>query len=198
MSQAPGGNNPFQATARNSPAAGATAGGAGNPAVLGPFKQDPFLVTWKKAPPPPDPFTEVQPIRIASADVEVPSTKTIEVREVADRRVSGIMSGDGVFAILEEGGESEVVKPGGTTKDGYKVISINGDSVKLERRDGNIIRTQTVQLSDAQTGPQTAGFGGQGFGGPGVGGMGGGRFGGGRFPGGGGGKGGGGGAGGAD
>jgi hypothetical protein len=138
---------------------------------------DPFNVTWRAVPPPPDPLAsgDVQPIRVASVGYTPPPEQEVTVREVPDRRVSGIMSGDGVFAIIEQNGESEVVKPGGTTKDGYRVVAINGDSVKLEKKVGNLNYTQTVQLSDVQTGGSNqfagryGGAGMAGFGGPGVG-----------------------------
>jgi hypothetical protein len=120
-------------------------------------KRDPFLVTWTKIPPPPYVFNDpnIQPLRVASADVEVPPVGDVAVREVADRRVSGIMSGDGVFAILESPGDlPEIVKPGSQTKDGYRVVSISADSLKLQRKDGNIIRTQIVPLTDQAIGGQ--------------------------------------------
>jgi len=120
---------------------------------------DPFYPTWHVIPPPPDVFTEIQPIRVAGPSVDPPPEEPVVVREVADRRVSGIMSGDGVFAIIEQNGASEVVKPGGTTADGYRVISINDDSVKLQKKEGNVLRTQVVQLSDIQTGANTQSFG---------------------------------------
>jgi hypothetical protein len=130
---------------------------------------DPFYPTWHQAPPPPDPLAagDVEPIRVASAGYTAPPEKEVTVREVPDRRVSGIMSGDGVFAIIEQNGESEVVKPGGTTKDGYRVVAINDDSVKLQKKVGNLNYTQTVQLSDVQTGgPTQAAYGRQGGFGP--------------------------------
>jgi hypothetical protein len=83
------------------------------------------------------------------------------------------MNGDGVYAILEGGNsEPEIVKPGMQTSDGYRVVSITSDAVKLERKYGNYIFTQTVPLSDVPIGgPQTAGFRprGGGIGQPGVG-----------------------------
>ena len=65
--------------------------------------RDPFKIDWRKMPPPPYVFNDpnIQPLRVASADIEVPPVGDVAVREVANRRVSGIMSGDGVFAILE-------------------------------------------------------------------------------------------------
>lgn len=134
---------------------------------------DPFYVSWKNPPPPPYVFNEVQPLRLASAGIVTPPPKDTEVRVVADRRVSGIMSGDGVYAILETGSDVEIVKPGSQTKDGYRVVSINVDSVKLQKREGNYLLTQTVPLTDVPVGgAQTAGFNGGMMGGrPGAGGF---------------------------
>lgn len=149
-----------------------------------PNKKDPFFPTWHTDPPPPYIFGEITPIRVADQQIETPPVGDVTVREVPTRRVSGIMSGDGIYAIIEQNGESEIVKPGSRTKDGYTVVSIDNDTVKLRRKDNNIIRTQTVPLSDESTGGQATGgqgrfggggaFGGQGAGMPGPAGMGGG------------------------
>lgn len=131
--------------------------------------KDPFFVTWKVKPPPPYVFDQVEPIRLASRDIEAPPPPNTEVREVPGRRVSGIMSGEGVFAILEGAGDVEIVKPGSETKDGYRVVSINADSVKLQKKEGNVLRTQVVMLSDIPPGAQTASYQpGGGFGEPGM------------------------------
>lgn len=121
---------------------------------------DTFKVSWQRPLPPPYIFDVVQPQRLASANVTPPPPPNTEVREVPTRRVSGIMSGEGVYAILEGGnGEPEIVKPGSVTSDGYRVVAITADSVKLQKREGNVTRTQVVQLSDIPAGgPQTAAF----------------------------------------
>ncbi len=137
---------------------------------------DPFQPLWKS----PNNFTPVfdlvDPIRVASAVVPTPPPPNTEIREIPTRRVSGIMNGDGVYAILEGGNsEPEIVKPGSRTSDGYRVVSISADSVKLQRKEGNYILTQIVPLSDVPvSGVQPAGFRGgpggfpgrPGFGGP--------------------------------
>jgi hypothetical protein len=149
------GRDPFAAAKPGAPGAAARPLGPTRPAHV---RTDPFDVSWRLKPNPPYVFDAVQPIRVASANIVAPPPPNSEVREVPLRRVSGIMSGDGVFAILEGGGdEPEIVKPGGVTKDGYRVVSINADSVKLQRRDdngfgGTILRTQVVPLSDVQVG----------------------------------------------
>jgi|SRR5579884_480252 len=145
-------------------------------------RSDPFLIGWRRQPLPPPVFALVSPMRIASADIVAPPPNNTIITEVPSRRVSGILTGDGVYAVLEDNnGDTEIVKPGSITSDGYRVVAINSDSVKLQRRDGNLLRTQTVPLSDATTAPvivRPAGFSGApGFGQPGAGG--GGKFGGG-------------------
>lgn len=149
------------------PAKPGTSAVAGTQVASVPKKRDydPFKVTWKQVPPPPYVFGSVQPLRLASAEVEIPPVGEINMREVATRRVSGIMSGDGVFAILEsaDGDQPEIIKPGSMTKDGYRVVSITSDTVKLQRKDGNVIRTQIVPLTDASSTQQSSGlFGGRG------------------------------------
>lgn len=124
-------------------------------------RKDPFLIDWKLPVPPPYVFDEVEPIRLASVAVETPRTEPYEVREQPEMRVSGIMTGDGVFAILESGGDKvDLVKPGssvdisvsGQTKRAYKVVSITKDKVKLRSQVGNVIYTQEVPLSDVAVG----------------------------------------------
>ncbi len=148
----------------NTPGGAAPKGAAGAPTVAAnlPYKprRDPTYVDWKIPPPPPNIFGEVEPLRVATYNIVTPPPINTEVREVPTRRVSGIMSGDGVFAILESGsGNPEIVKPGVETSDGYKVVSINSDSVKLQKKEGNLIRTQVVPLSDISTNPSTGGGG---------------------------------------
>jgi hypothetical protein len=148
-------------------AAPGTPGAAGKTVVSAglPFnpRTDPTKIPWTIPPPPPNIFAEVQPLRVATYNVVTPPPPNTEIREVPLRRVSGIMSGDGVFAIIDNGGDDqEIVKPGMETKDGYKVVSITQDSVKLQKTEGNIIRTQIVPLSDISTNPSAGGgaFGG--------------------------------------
>jgi hypothetical protein len=141
----------------------ATAGGAGKKqvaaAITGKYHQDPFLITWKRKPLPPDVFAEVQPLQVADTTVQAPPEKPVVVEQVPDRRVAGIMRGNGVYAILEQNGQSEIVKPGSLTSDNYRVLAITGDSVKLEKREGNLILVENVKLSDLQTAAQTMGTG---------------------------------------
>ncbi len=134
------------------------------------YNQDPFYVTWRRKPLPPDPFAQVQPLQVATTTVLAPPSQPVHVREVADRRVAGILTGKGVFAILEKDGQSEIVKPGQVTSDGYKVVAITTNSVKLQKQDGNIIITQVVPLTDQSTGAVVPGFRQGGFGAPGMGG----------------------------
>jgi hypothetical protein len=117
-----------------------------------PHREDPFRVPWAPViPPPPPVFQVVQPERIATAQIERPAPLHTVERVVPDRRVSGILQGDGIFAILEGVGDPEIVKPGSKTADGYRVEAISADSVTLRKVEGNVTYTQVVPLSDTTT-----------------------------------------------
>lgn len=137
----------------------ATGGKKGTPTFTGKYHQDPFYITWKRKPLPPDVFAEVQPLQVADTSVEAPPAKPTVVAQLPDRRVAGIMRGNGIYAILEQNGQSEIVKPGSLTSDNYRVVAIGDDSVKLEKREGNLILVQNVQLSDLQTAASSLGRG---------------------------------------
>ena len=139
-------------------------------------RKDPFFVDWRLLPPPPNVFEEVQPQRLASLEVIPPVVEPVTIREVSPYRVSGVMTGDGIFAILEGVGQPEVVKPGSKLPNGYTVVAINDSSVRLEKKEGKITYVQTVDLSDGTSqggggggGGNNGGFGGgnNGFGGSG-------------------------------
>ncbi|MDE2126698.1 MAG: hypothetical protein KGJ62_08915 [Armatimonadetes bacterium] len=147
------------------PVAGGATGGAPTahkPVVTAlaiPHRSDPFSVPWRKPPPPPYVFTQVAPLQLANVQVPPPAPVNATVREEPSRRVSGIMTGDGVYAILEDAsGNVEIVQPGSVTSDQYRVVSINKDSVKLERKVAGITYVQVVPLSDTSLGP-TSGTG---------------------------------------
>lgn len=84
------------------------------------------------------------------------------------------MTGDGVFAILEQSNKVDIVKPGSSvdiaTSGGsrtYTVVTIKEDTVVLESKEGLTTYQQTVPLSDAPLGTSSASFGrggGPGFG----------------------------------
>ncbi len=134
---------------------------------------DPFRVPWTVPAPPPYVFEDILPVRLASDEVEPPVKEKVTVREEPALRVSGIMTGDGVFAILEEGGgKVDIVKPGSSVdiavsggSRSYRVASIKDDTVTLESVDGNVTFQQIVPLSDAPIGTNAGSFGG-GIGGP--------------------------------
>jgi translation initiation factor IF-2 len=127
---------------------------------------DPFYVTWHVIPPPPYVFEELEPIRLAPPEEAPIEVKPYEVREEAVARVSGIMSGDGIYAILEmPQGDPVIVKPGssvelpiagGQTKRTYKVVSIKGETVVLRSTEGLATFTQEIPLSDVPLGGQSA------------------------------------------
>jgi hypothetical protein len=146
--------------------------------------KDPFYIPWTVPPPPPYVFDSIVPVRVADEEIEAPPKDPVTVREEPTLRVSGIMTGDGVFAILEQsGGKVDIVKPGSSVDVGngrnYIVTSIKGDTVILESKDGLVTYQQTVPLSDAPVGTTSASFGGGAPTGPGRGAMGPGSFGGG-------------------
>jgi hypothetical protein len=106
------------------------------------------------------------PVRVADEDIEPPPAKSIIVREQPALRVSGIMTGDGVFAILEQAGKVDIVKPGSSVDIGvsggsrtYEVVSIKDDTVTLESKEGLTTYQQVVPLSDAPLGTTSASFG---------------------------------------
>ena len=123
---------------------------------------DPFYYERHITPPPPNVFSDIAPITIAVENYPKEQAKPATVRVVPNRRVSGLMSGDGVYAILEStNGDVEIVKPGSKTKDGYTVAAINPDSVLLEKEDPltHIVYTQLVMFTDQAVGstPQSGG-----------------------------------------
>lgn len=205
-----GGPAPAAPGRRGGPGVGKPGGVFGNgPGAAAPAKpvtkaipnrkgHDPFYVSWTQLPPPPYTFTDLEPIRLAPPEVVIPPPRPYEVREEAVARVSGIMSGDGIYAILElPQGDPLIVKPGssvelpiagGQTKRTYRVVSIKGETVTLRSKEGLATFTQEIPLSDVPLGGQStrprgggAGFPGGGMpgsgGGPGRRGPGGGKFG---------------------
>jgi hypothetical protein len=60
------------------------------------------------------------------------------------RRISGIVIGDAVYAILEENGRSTIIRPGTTIPDtNWVVVAIDRDGVTL-RRSGNIQPNEVI------------------------------------------------------
>jgi len=140
---------------------GPTAGGgttetAGAPAAAGPkvttrppsTRPDPFKPWWSTTPPPPPAITLVEPYRIATRESVIrPPEEKIEVAEVPNRRVSGIATGQGVYALIEGPEGQSVVRPGDMLGD-YRVEAIRSRSVILKRKVGNVTYTQEVPLTD--------------------------------------------------
>jgi hypothetical protein len=140
------------------------------------WRSDPFKPWWDTRPIPPPVLSFTAPVRIASTrTAETIVQPGIEIREVPNRRVAGILTGNGIYALLDGGpGDPKVVKPGDVTDDGYRVVMINSNSVTLKKTVNTQTFTQVVPLSDAGASTQMSspgpGFnpgGGQGlFGGP--------------------------------
>ena len=161
------GKKPPMGVAKGAPAAGADkAAPAGPPAppVVHHKGKDPFYIPWTVPPPPPYVFDKILPVRVADEEVEAPPKEPQTIREEPTLRVSGIMTGDGVFAILEKaGGQVDIVKPGSTVDVGngrtYTVTEIKGETVVLESKEGLVTYQQSVPLSDAPIGTTSASFG---------------------------------------
>lgn len=166
----PGGQLPGQPNPGQVPGTGVAPGAPGAPGAQQPgtagtmasaaapgARQDPFKPWWPPPPPPPA-ITLVSPIRIARMDVTQPPTETIRIQEVPDRRVSGILTGSGVMALLEGPEGPQVVRPGDMVGE-YRVEQIESTSVTLKRKVGNQEFTQVVPLTDAgsTTRPATGG-----------------------------------------
>lgn len=129
-------------------------------------RQDPFKPWWNAVTPPPPAIELIQPDirRIATRESVVAPGVSVDVQEVAQYRVAGIATGTGVYALLEGQGAMTIVRPGDEIG-GYRVASINGDSVTLKRSIGNNTYTQVVPLTSAGS-TTTVGGPGVGRGGP--------------------------------
>lgn len=110
------------------------------------------------------------PVRVAITDSAAKENQPgIEIKEVPNRRVAGILSGNGVYALIDGPEGQTVVKPGDMIDD-YRVAAINPDSVVLKKevKVGSLKQTftQVVPLTDVGTsmGGQTRGpvYGGPG------------------------------------
>jgi hypothetical protein len=136
---------------------GAGAAGGAATASVGPIlknpppdrRNDPFAPWWP-APPPPPAISLVDPVRIATLrSYEAPPPEPVQVNVIPNQRVAGILTGNGVYALIDGGGENQyVVKPGDPVGE-YRVDRINADSVTLKRTVGTLTYTQVIPLSDA-------------------------------------------------
>lgn len=130
------------------------------------YRSDPLRPWWDTTPKPPPVLSFVDPVRIAipnSAAEEKP--EGVEIQEVPNRRVAGILTGNGAYALIDDfNGNAQVVKPGQVLDDGYRVASINANSVVLKKVVDNRTYTQTVPLTDAGSTTTFSGpTGGMGF-----------------------------------
>lgn len=133
-------------------------------------RPDPFRPWWSTTPPPPPAITLVEPYRIATRESMVrPPEEKIEVQEVPNRRVAGIATGLGVYALIEGPEGQSVVRPGDMLGE-YRVEAIRARSVILKRKVGNVTYTQEVPLTDVGSQLRTPFVGGM-RGGPGGAGM---------------------------
>lgn len=112
-------------------------------------RPDPFVIPGVRAYVPPKPsVVSFAPTPIVTNFVpplppapRPPVTGPATVAELPNDRVSGIMLNNGVYAIMDADGQSQVVQPGDTLPGGEKVVSIQSDSVTLRTVDN-----QTVNL----------------------------------------------------
>ncbi len=81
------------------------------------------------------------------------------MEEVPNRRVAGIGTGEGVYALIEGPEGQTVVRPGDTLGD-YRVEAIKARSVVLKRKVGNVTYTQEVPLTDVGSMARTSFVGG--------------------------------------
>jgi hypothetical protein len=120
----------------------------------------------------------VPPVRIALLDSATPVARPgVEIREVPQGRVAGILSGNGVYALIESPDAPQgqaVIRPGDMIGE-YRVASINPDSVTLKRTvkvgDRTETYTQVVPLTDIGAMTQQFSPGAGAPGGPGMPGM---------------------------
>jgi len=111
-------------------------------------RPDPFAPWWSTTPPPPPAITLVEPYRVATRESVVrPPEEKVEVEEVPNRRVAGIATGQGVYALVEGPEGQNVVRPGDMVGE-YRVEAIRSRSVILKRTVGNVTYTQEVPLTD--------------------------------------------------
>jgi len=115
---------------------------------------DPFKPYWNTVPPPPPVLSFVTPVRIADDHTTAPKEEPgIEIREVPTRRIAGILNGNGVYALIDDAGKQDVIRPGQKLDDGYEVVLIGHDSVTLKKKVGSQTFTQIVPLTDAGSVP---------------------------------------------
>lgn len=162
----PGQTQVASAAAPGKPAPGATS------AVPPAHRPDPFKPWWNTTPPPTPVLSEIAPARIAMYGSERPEIQPgIEIHEVPTRRVAGVLSGSGVYALLDGPEGQIVVKPGDPVGD-YRVDSITGDAVTLKRvvklpAGGTQTYTQVIPLTDQ--GASVSQYSGPAMGAPGMG-----------------------------
>jgi hypothetical protein len=115
-------------------------------------RRDPFAPWWDTNPVPPV-LSLISPVRLAPPHVgeKPPEQKNVEIQEPPTLRVSGMMTGSGVYALLEGAEGQLVVKPGDSVG-AYRVESIRPSAVVLKRQSGHITYTMVVPLSDASLG----------------------------------------------
>jgi hypothetical protein len=150
-----------KAAAKPGAAATAAAAGGDPTAILVGTGPDPFHLPGTPAtsklkdqpPPPPTPLPQIpDPLLARWHDLPVSSGQvanvghpviTTAMADTSGRRMSGVLFGNGVYALLEANGKTEAVQPGDTV-DGGTVVSIDATSLTLKTDNNKLV---TVSLS---------------------------------------------------
>ena len=94
---------------------------------------DPFLTFEKKIPPPP-PEADIPLPMVVSGPIR--PVQPTEMAVLGTRRVAGVKFNERPWAILEEGNETFIVKPGDVV-DGLRILAIARQSIYVEDSEGN-------------------------------------------------------------
>lgn len=95
---------------------------------------------------------------------EAPDAQRQQLEPQPYRRLSGILIGDSVLAILEEGGRSTIIRPGMMIPDSeWRVVSIDRDKAVLRREGNRLPREVEVRLEVGLPGTTSTPAGGGGF-----------------------------------
>lgn len=98
-----------------------------------PYSSDPFLTFEPKIEPPPPEIETPLPMAVGGP---IRPEQPTEMAVLGTRRVAGVKFNERPWAILEEGTETFIVKPGDVV-DGLRILAIARQSVYVEDSEGN-------------------------------------------------------------
>ncbi len=98
-----------------------------------PSRSDAFLTFEPKIPPPPPEIETPLPMAVGGP---IRPAQPTEMAVLGTRRVAGVKFNERPWAILEEGNETFIVKPGDVV-DGLRILAIARQSVYVEDSEGN-------------------------------------------------------------